>query len=49
MEFLKEIPDKSINLVFTDPPFNVNYKYNEYNDNLPDEVYFKWCEKWMVR
>ena len=25
--------------VITDPPYNINYEYNEYNDNLTDEEY----------
>lgn len=25
----------------TDPPFNINYKYNTYNDNMNDDEYFK--------
>lgn len=27
--------------VITDPPYNINYEYNEYNDNLPDEEYIE--------
>lgn len=25
--------------VITDPPYNIGFKYNSYNDNLPDEEY----------
>ena len=27
--------------VITDPPYNINYEYNEYNDNLTDEEYIE--------
>ena len=27
--------------IITDPPYNINYEYNEYNDNLPDEEYIE--------
>jgi site-specific DNA-methyltransferase (adenine-specific) len=26
----------------TDPPFNVGYHYNEYEDNMDEEEYYKW-------
>jgi len=32
LDVMKDIPDKSIDLVLTDPPYGVNYEYNEYND-----------------
>jgi len=28
-------------IIVTDPPFNVGYKYNEYEDNLDDEDYYE--------
>ena len=27
--------------IITDPPYNINYEYNEYNDNLNDEEYIE--------
>ena len=27
--------------IITDPPYNINYEYNEYNDNLTDEEYIE--------
>jgi len=32
MDLLKELPDKSIDLVLTDPPYGVNYEYSGYED-----------------
>ena len=34
LELMKQIPDKSIDLVLTDPPYGVNYEYASYNDTL---------------
>lgn len=31
-ELLKEIPDNSVNMVVTSPPYNINKKYGKYND-----------------
>ena len=32
IEKMRELPDKSIDLILTDPPYGVNYKYNTYDD-----------------
>ncbi len=45
LELLKELPDNSIDLVFTDPPFNISKNYGLYKDNRND--YQQWCEKWI--
>ena len=37
---LKKLEDKSIDIAFIDPPYNVNKKYGEgVDDNLPSEVF----------
>lgn len=45
---LKKIPTESINLIVTDPPFNIGKKYNSYVDNKSKEDYIKWCESWLT-
>ncbi len=47
LEGLKLIPDNSIDLVITDPPFNVNIDYEEHQDNMDDNEYSNWCAKWI--
>lgn len=39
-DIINEYKDKFI-VIVTDPPFNINYKYNTYNDNMNDDEYFK--------
>jgi site-specific DNA-methyltransferase (adenine-specific) len=39
-ELMKEITDKSIDMIITSPPYNVNKDYKNYNDNQPIEQYF---------
>lgn len=34
-------PDERYCIV-TDPPFNIGYHYNEYNDRMPEEEYYEW-------
>jgi site-specific DNA-methyltransferase (adenine-specific) len=39
-----------VDLVLTDPPYNIKYKYNSYNDNMKQERYISWqlelMKKW---
>ncbi len=41
LKILKQIPDKSITLVVTDPPYNVGLKYNTYNDKKEWSKYYE--------
>jgi len=35
-------------LIFADPPFNIGYKYDVYEDRKKYEEYYAWTEKWMA-
>lgn len=48
LERLREIPNNSIDFVFTDPPYNLGKKYLGYSDDLKIEEYFKWCDHWIA-
>ena len=50
IEILKEIPERTIDFILTDPPFNVGIDYgeSEYDDNMKDNEYANWCYKWIV-
>ena len=41
-EILPTIPDKSVDFVFYDPPYNVKKKYVGFDDNLKPEQYMEW-------
>lgn len=47
IEIMKTLPDKSIDLIFADPPFNIGIKYDVHNDNMPYEKYYEWSKKWI--
>ena len=47
LEEMKKIPIKNI-IIVTDPPFNIGYKYNKYNDKKPEEEYYKWLIQIMT-
>lgn len=39
-DIINEYKDKFI-VIVTDPPFNINYKYNTYKDNMDEDSYFE--------
>lgn len=43
-EKLSEL-DQAKTIIVTDPPFNINYHYNIYKDNLKEEEYYSTLEK----
>jgi modification methylase len=52
LEGLKQLPDKSIDLIITSPPYNLGKQhhtgnnrfkcYADYDDNMPETLYQKW-------
>ncbi len=43
LELMKDIPDKSVDLILTDPPYNIGKaKW----DKIPN--YIEWCGKWFI-
>ena len=44
---MKSIPDGVIDLAFADPPFNIGYEYDEYDDRLEYEKYLDWTRSWI--
>lgn len=47
LEGLKDINDESIDCVWTDPPYNIGYEYDEYKDDKELEQYLNWCDIWL--
>ena len=47
IEEMKKIPDKSVKLVVTDPPYNLNKNYGISQDNLNFEEYLNFSKKWI--
>lgn len=47
IEELKKIPDKSIDLITTDPPYNLNKNYGNNKDNLEFEEYIDFSREWL--
>ena len=45
---LNEIPSETVDLVFADPPFNIGYEYDRYNDRRTHEDYLNWTTEWLT-
>jgi DNA modification methylase len=41
------LPAGSVDLVFADPPFNIGYKYDVYQDKRESEHYLDWSREWI--
>jgi site-specific DNA-methyltransferase (adenine-specific) len=44
---LKKLRAGSIDLVFADPPFNIGYDYDEYDDKRSCNDYLDWSKRWI--
>ena len=44
---LSKLPAESVDLVFADPPFNIGYEYDVYQDKKGREEYLGWSRKWI--
>jgi site-specific DNA-methyltransferase (adenine-specific) len=43
---MAELDEGSVNLAFADPPFNIGYKYDVYEDRMAAEEYLAWTRQW---
>src|SRR5580700_7729222 len=37
----------TVDLVFADPPFNIGYEYDVYDDRQKRDDYLAWCRRWI--
>jgi site-specific DNA-methyltransferase (adenine-specific) len=44
---LQQLDAGTVDLAFADPPFNIGYDYDVYNDRRDSESYLDWSKKWM--
>jgi site-specific DNA-methyltransferase (adenine-specific) len=43
---MSRIVEGSVDLAFADPPFNIGYKYDVYEDRMKADEYLGWSRKW---
>jgi len=46
---LNSIKDKTIDLILTSPPYNVNIQYNSHDDTISYDEYLSFTRKWLER
>lgn len=47
VELMGKIREGSVDLAFADPPFNIDYAYDVYDDNRSADDYLQFCEDWI--
>ncbi len=48
LRLLGEVPEASVDLAFADPPFNIGYEYDVYDDRQTKDSYLAWTERWLA-
>lgn len=47
LEGLAKLADGCVDLSFADPPFNIGYEYDVYEDRKAADHYLDWCRGWI--
>jgi DNA modification methylase len=48
IEAMNRLPAGCIDLVFADPPFNIGYSYDVYEDSVERQQYIDWSSRWIA-
>ncbi|OWK44470.1 DNA-methyltransferase [Fimbriiglobus ruber] len=48
IKLLDKLPAGTADLVFADPPFNIGYEYDVYDDRRAKSEYLAWTDKWLA-
>jgi site-specific DNA-methyltransferase (adenine-specific) len=49
VQLLARVPGDSVDLVFADPPFNIGYEYDVYDDRRAKADFLAWADKWLAQ
>ena len=49
VEVMKSLPEGSVDLIVTSPPYNANIKYDVYNDGLSMDDYWEFTKNWLTQ
>ena len=47
IELMQQWPSASVDLVFADPPYNIGYTYDKYDDRRSHDEYVDWTHHWI--
>lgn len=45
---MQKLASACVDLAFADPPFNIGYSYDVYEDRQAEEAYLAWCRQWLA-
>ena len=45
---MRSLPAECVDLAFADPPFNIGYEYDQYDDQREAEEYLRWSYDWLA-
>ena len=48
LNLLAQVPTGTVHLAFADPPFNIGYDYDTYDDRRSADDYLAWSRRWMA-
>jgi DNA modification methylase len=48
LSVLSRLPAQTVDLAFADPPFNIGYEYDRYDDKRAKEDYLAWTDRWLA-
>jgi len=48
IDIMRSWPNDTVDLIFADPPYNIGYKYDQYEDRRDDEEYIQWTCDWIT-
>ncbi len=49
VKHLQKLEDGCVDLVFADPPFNIGYDYDQYDDKRSCDDYLDWSKQWITQ
>ena len=47
IKLMRGLTAGQVDLVFADPPFNIGYEYDHYDDRRTHREYLNWSRRWM--
>jgi len=47
IDLMRSWPAASVDLIFADPPYNIGYNYDKYDDKRDDDDYVAWTRDWI--
>lgn len=47
IEAFSQLEEKSVDLIFADPPYNIGKNFDGLKDSVNEEAYLTWCYRWI--